>query len=463
MSDRPSSAAAPAIEPIRVREYPPFAMAMGMTFLAWLTGSITYDCLFGKFPDIFLSIIFGLVFLGAFITALYSWNNVLALHRIGLYMDETGVTHIWAGVLGVHVHSRAWEEVSDIQLEKDRLTFVCTGEKEPMLVLISGMLENPGWILERAKAWTEAVKNKDREDKTARELSQLQAEFAGLVCQSCGGGVDIRLGGGEEAKCGFCGETQGLSPKIKEAVKRLAAVIKELPTAHRQFQERTLRRFIENGRKYRRTMLGVGWGTASIWLIAVLAGIIVYLTKEKSTNFDYLFLGLMFGLAVLSVATAYLIDYFIRKVSGTFSLPMRALAPAAPGGEARCRLCGAELPGKEILRRCEYCGTDSAATGDRLAEAERMTQQAIEQARHELSQSTESAGRLLDSAANKMLFFNYTQLFWLHIPIIVALDGSLGMLFRLTGIFLAMLLGNLASTILGIKSLKKNINSRKNP
>jgi hypothetical protein len=37
----------------------------------------------------------------------------------------------------------------------------------------------------------------------------------------------------------------------------------------------------------------------------------------------------------------------------------------------------------------------------------------------------------------------------------VALDGSTGMLIRLTGIFLAMLVGNVASAVLGMRWLSK--------
>jgi hypothetical protein len=134
---------------------------------------------------------------------------------------------------------------------------------------------------------------------------------------------------------------------------------------------------------------------------------------------------------------------------------MQALAPVEPGGTARCRLCGADLPEKGILRRCEYCRTDSVVIGDHLAEAERMTKKAIQQAQTAVSQGTETAGRLLDSVTFKMQIFAYGQLLWLHIPILVALDGSAGMLIRLTGIFLAMLLGNLASAVLGMRWLSK--------
>jgi hypothetical protein len=441
------------LKPIFVREYPPFALAMGMSFLTWLMGSLAFDSLFGKAREVVLGILFGLVFLGSLLTALYSWVSLLNLRRIGLYLDEFGITHVQPRLLGTRTRSLAWDAVSDIKLEKEILVIKTAGE--PLRVLTTGLLENPEWIWERAKTWAEAVKNKKKEDKTAQQLTYLQTQLEGVVCQSCGGNVDIQLGSTEQAKCSSCGNTQGLSAKVKEALKRLSAIIADLPAAHRQFQDKTLRRFLEEGRKHRRTLLGVGWGMAAVWLIFGLVSFISDLAGKDSKGVDFIFLGVTIGLAVLSIVTAYLLAAFIRRITGTFSLPMQALAPVSAGGPARCRLCGADLPGTGILRRCDYCRTDSVVIGEQLAEAERMAKKAIQQAQTAVRQSTETAGRLLDNVTFKMQIFAYTQFIWLHIPVLVALDGSTGMLIRLTGIFLAMLVGNVASAVLGMRWLSK--------
>jgi Zn finger protein HypA/HybF involved in hydrogenase expression len=441
------------LRPIFVREYPPFALAMGMSFLTWLMGSLAFDSLLGKDRDMLLGIIFGLIFLGASITALYSWVSLLTLRRIGLYLDESGITSVQPGLLGTRTRSIVWDAVSDIKLEKEILVVETAGES--LLVHTTGLLENPQWILERAKTWADAVKNKKKEDKTAHQLTHLQAQLEGVVCQSCGGNVDIQLGSAEQAKCSSCGNSQSLSDKVKEALKRFAAIIADLPAAHRQFQDKTLRRFVEEGRKHRRTLLGVGWGTAGLWLLFALVDFISDLARKEIKNIDFVSPGVFIGLGVLSIVTAYLLAALIRRITGKFSLPMQALAPGVPGGTARCRLCGADLPEKGILRRCEYCQTDSVVIGEQLAAAEQMTKKAIQQAQTAVRQSTETAGRLLDSVTFKMQIFAYTQIIWLHTPILVALDGSTGMLIRLTGIFLAMLVGNVASAVLGMRWLSK--------
>lgn len=448
------------LKPIFVREYPPFALAMGMSFLTWLMGSMTYDNLFGKDRDVMLGILFGLIFLGALITALYSWATLLTLRRIGLYLNESGITYVQPGLLGTRTQSLAWDAILDIKLEKEIL--VVESASEPLRVQTAGLLENPEWILDRAKTWADVVKNKKDQDQTTYRLTHLQTQLEGVVCQSCGGNVDIQLGSTELAKCGSCGNTQGLSDKVKEALKRLFTIIADLPAAHRQFQDKTLRRFVEEGRKHRRTLLGMGWGTAGLWLLFALVSFISDLAEKGSQGINFVFQGVTIGLAVLSIVTAYLLAAFIRRITGKFSFPMQALAPVSAGGATRCRLCGADLPGKGILRRCDYCQTDSVVVGEQLAEAERMTKKAIQQAQTAVRQSTETAARLLDSVTFKMQVFSYTQIIWLHTPILVALDGSTAILIRLTGICLAMLVGNVVSAVLGMQWLSKETNQVKN-
>lgn len=438
-------------EPVFIREYPPFALAMGMSFLSWLTGSIAYDSWFGKNPGTGMFILFGLVFLASAATALYSWNSIICLRRLGLHMDENGVSYVKAGIIGYKTFSLPWQAISKIEIEKDILTFTSNRETPPVIVNTSGLLENPQWLEERGNAWLESVTGQD--DGSGNKLADLHTRFEGAICQTCGGSVEIGAMDGDNAVCRFCGDNRGLSDKVNESLRMISSIIRDLPKAHRQFQEKTLRRFMEDGGKHRRTLFWVGWGTACVWILFGGVNLISDIAREEVTNIDYRFLGVMAGLAFLSVISSYVLAYFIRKVSSKFSLPMLALAPVEAGGNARCRLCGAELPAQGVIRRCDYCNTDSVVSGGKLAEAQRKAEEAVAQAQTAVNRSTETAGRLLDGVAVKMLYFAYSQFFWLHIPILVSLDGSTGMLYRLAGIFLAMLIGKLASAILGLKWL----------
>jgi hypothetical protein len=444
-------------QPIHIREYPPFALAMGTTFLAWLTGSIAYDSFWGKAPDTMIGILFALFFLVLVLTALSSWTSLITIGRIGLYMNESGVTHIRSGwwLFNTASRSLSWQEVEAVELEKDNLLIKGKEKEKSLQVSTAGLLENPDWMEERGRAWLKTVNKIDSGDEVLESLEQVETEVAGIVCKACGGSIDVRLGESDATVCRFCGETQGLSAKVKDAIQRLSKLISDLPEAHRQFQEKTLRRFVAEGGKYRCTILGVGWGTAAVWIVFGSVNLISDLAREEVKSPDYVFPAVMLGLALLSVFTAYALATFIRRAAVRFSLPMQALAPVEAGGAARCRLCGAGLPAEGVLRRCEYCSTDSVVVGEQLAAAERAAGEAVQQAQKVVLGSTETAGRLLDSAAFKMQLFVYTQFLWLHVPVVVALDGSTGMLYRLTGTFLAMLAGNFASTFLGMRWLAK--------
>jgi len=441
--------------PVFVRVYPPLAMAMGTSFLTWLFGSLTYDSIFGKLPDTPLAILFGIVFLAALLFCLDAWTTVLTLRKSGLHMDESGVTHVEPVLLGTRRHVLPWGTITGIKLEEKGILIFETKEK-PMRVPTSQLLENPEWMLERAQTWKETVKDKSGGDITTGPAETLQTDLEGVMCQSCGGAMDVHLGSADRVKCRYCGETQGIPGKVTDALKRVSHLIADLPAAHRQFQEKTLRRFVTDGGKYRRTLLGVGWGTAGVWLLFALVEIISTLAGEKSRGINVTFVGVLIALAVLSVVSGYVLAYFIKGVAGTFTLPMRALAPAVPGSPARCRLCGAGLPEEGIVRRCTYCKTDSVVVGEGLAAAERAAIDALKQARNSVRQSTETAARLLDGTAAKMQVFANTQLLWLHVPVLVALDGSTGMVIKVAGICFAMLIGNLISTLLGLRWLKRS-------
>lgn len=57
----------------------------------------------------------------------------------------------------------------------------------------------------------------------------------------------------------------------------------------------------------------------------------------------------------------YLVFYHLmmRRQRRKLFVAFRALPPLEPGGPARCRLCGAPLPDRGIVRQCAYCGAES--------------------------------------------------------------------------------------------------------
>jgi hypothetical protein len=444
-----------SLKPIYIGFYPPLAMGLGTAFLLYLFTSIFYDTVFGKTTDVALAIVFGIASLVTLDICLNSWLRILAMRKLGLYMNESGLTYKEPGRLQIKKHHFLWESITEITHDtKGKIHF--KSKEKSLPIPTSQLLENPEWIIERARTWQEAVATKKKlVDETTLKVSETQQEFQGAVCQSCGGNIDIHLKRSEQITCQYCGNKQGLSQKIQKALKQLSEIIASLPDAHRQLQDKALRGMIQNREKQKRSILLAGWITGGIWLLFVLVEVISQAARKKLNETNIQYVGFMVGFIFLSIGAAYILIKLVKITSKTFSFPMQALAPQSPGGPARCRLCGANLPDKGVIRRCKYCQTDSVLVGENLATVEQLARDALQQAKDSIQKSTESAARLLDNTYGKLQLLIATQLLWLHIPIIVAIDGSSGMLIKVTGTCIAMLIGVLISTQLGIHWLKK--------
>ncbi|MBN2431075.1 MAG: hypothetical protein JXQ27_06345, partial [Acidobacteria bacterium] len=344
-----------------------------------------------------------------------------------------------------------WAKVSKISLDKENLILHTGGDA--ISVDLGGLLEDPVWILDRALAWRSSRTGEGDRLQATAQIEKLQAELADVSCTACGGRLPVELGQ-ERLVCGFCGGTNVLKEEVKNSLRRVGEVVRNLPAAHRQVHKQSLRRYMTEGAGIRRRMVWAGGLTAAVMILfAIIDGISTSL-NQSGFAMNLRFTVGMSVLAALSLATGLLLSYATRRVALSYALPMQAIPPLDPGGAARCRLCGADLPEKGILRRCEYCGTDSIVTGARLARVERTAHQALEQARAAVEQSTEGAARVLDKVAGNLAAFANLQFFWLHIPILVALDGYHGPL-RITGICVAVILASLIAGFVGIRWLQR--------
>jgi hypothetical protein len=345
----------------------------------------------------------------------------------------------------------AWSSVDRITLEKQDL--ILHQGAETSRISLGSLLEDPAWILDRARAWLPVpAGGKDRREPLA-DMADLQAALQDVSCTSCGGRVPVELGA-EEVVCGFCGGRNVLPEKVRDALRRLAVVIRQLPEAHRQLHEKSLRNFLADDARVRRRMVWAGAITAAVMLLFAVIDVISDSVSQGTFTIDPRFVPGMTGLALLSLATGLVLSWITRRVALSYTLPMRAFPPPDPGGAARCRLCGAELPAEGVIRRCEYCGTDSVVTGARLEKAEQTARRALQQARAQVERSTEGAARVLDRVASNLAAFANLQFFWLHIPIMVALDGYFGPL-RVTVICVAVILASLVAGIVGLRWMNR--------
>jgi hypothetical protein len=77
----------------------------------------------------------------------------------------------------------------------------------------------------------------------------------------------------------------------------------------------------------------------------------------------------------------------------------------------------------------------------------------LEEAKFKALRSVEAGIKSVTNAAWKLIMIVSTQFLWLHIPLLIFLDGHPGMLFRLTSLFLLFIPGtfiNLYSDIKGV-------------
>jgi hypothetical protein len=83
---------------------------------------------------------------------------------------------------------------------------------------------------------------------------------------------------------------------------------------------------------------------------------------------------LLLGLSLVLIITA-LTALRVRRVV-RFALPMPPLAADRP---PRCRVCGAELPPRGAVRRCDYCSADSIVMGTRFQREQAHIEGALSQ------------------------------------------------------------------------------------
>jgi len=161
----------------------------------------------------------------------------------------------------------------------------------------------------------------------------------------------------------------------------------------------------------------------------------------------------MAAVASTALILGYGIGLVLRRLSRAYSNVRSALPPLAAGGSARCRLCGADLAGSEPVRSCSYCDTESIVTGVTLDRVERGARQGLEEARRQLEQSTDASLSVLERSASSLETLVLLQVFWLQIPLVVALDGYFGPL-RLTLACAAIVVANLVAGGIGLRWLR---------
>lgn len=423
---------------VRIPYYPPLAVAAGGPFFVWLFGSLTWDEL-GESGDLLMGLLFGLLFLALATFTIGAWIDIFLAKRIGLVLDDQGVREITAGFVRLHIRARPWSEIRSVTQEKGALLF--NGEREPLRVSTSGLLETPQWIIDRAGRFLEPAGDDEW-------LEKLDLELEPLSCTSCGGSVEAPLGPATDVTCTDCGSTNTLPEAMRRAVAQVREIVRDIPEVHRRLERKALLRLLSRGLSFRQGMVRWSWVTGGGFFLVALVGLI-------SDPSDARFPIVMLGIGGSALLFGYGVALATRTLAAGYATASSAAPPLQVGGPVRCRLCGGSLPGRDLVRRCEYCDSDSLVTGAILGQAVRSARQGLLQARRLTEQSTDASSAVMDRVAFNLEMLALLQLVWLQVPIVIALDGMHGML-RLTATCLAIALANLGAGFLALGWLRRS-------
>jgi len=182
--------------------------------------------------------------------------------------------------------------------------------------------------------------------------------FEPIKCRSCGAAVPVGVGRSDFV-CPYCGATDSVDPQLRDRLDRYYRLLRELDAAVKQFPDR-LRNKIVKTLHTGRIMHIVVLVTAG-WML-ILSTYIFHdiLGRADETgalpNLHFIMGYLLPFNIFVGLMLWYLFLLWRRRY---LRLNFQAAPPAEPGGEARCRLCGASLPPTGVIRRCPYCGADS--------------------------------------------------------------------------------------------------------
>ncbi|MEN8152921.1 MAG: hypothetical protein ABFR75_02780 [Acidobacteriota bacterium] len=433
---------------------PPYNFFLGSLYLCWLTGSIAYDSIFGKSKDLLMIFIFGSLFLIFFYLILSNLNKIIFRNKIGIKIFSGKLIYTAPKIFGIAEITIELSERSEVFLNNEILT-IKDGKTE-YHISTSSLLDDPEWILKAVKYNIPGSEEQKIIKNKLNELDELKGKFVPVSCRSCGGNIEIKFHGNGEIVCEFCGGKNTLPEKIVDSLKKLSLIIRDLPENLRRFKEKSFGKFINNSLKYRKRIVISGWITFSFWIVMATVEILESVLREKMMNKPFVIVSII--LALFSIISAILLSKILKgriiKFSSGYGSGIAELKGGKP--EAACRMCGSELKGDDLIRRCEYCGTDSMVTGDIITKKTTKAKEALEFAKFRSMRSFESGIKSITNAAWKLIMIVTTQFFWLHIPILVFLDGHPGMLFRLTPLFLLFIPGTIINLYQNIQKAGLN-------
>ncbi len=179
-----------------------------------------------------------------------------------------------------------------------------------------------------------------------------------VKCRSCGATMPVGVGR-RDFICPYCGATDGVDPQLRDRLERYYRLLRDLDKAVKQFPDR-LRNMIAKTLQTGRIIHIVVLVTAG-WMLVLSTFTFREILRQANESGVLPNMHFIMGyLLPFNIFVGLMLWYlFLLWRRRYLRLNFQAAPPAEPGGEARCRLCGAPLPSTGVIRRCPYCGADS--------------------------------------------------------------------------------------------------------
>lgn len=427
---------------LKTRFRPPFNLFAGSLYFCWLFGSISYDLITAESIDITLLILFGILFLLSLHLMIRSLRSLVLFNGTGLKITGKEIIYSEPGWLSVSTIQINRSDISEIEVSNESV--LIRHKKDDLILRLNNFLLGPESIIHALRI--------GRGELPDREKASIgPVKFEGIKCSSCGAGFRIDLSESEKLTCDYCNNSDSIPDRMIESLKQLKEILLTIPENLRQLGKKSEGKLIVTGGKSIKGMRTAAYITLGVWVLFSSVEFISSILRE-GTQINYKFIVITISLGVFTFISTILLSAVLKRIIRRLSF--RYSADPIPGGKASCRLCGTELTGTGLLRRCSFCGTDNIIDQDVLIEEREEAVISFETIRDRVLRTVSDTERIISISSDQLLLLTATQFFWLHIPVLVLLDGSAGMIMRLTPLFVLFTIGAFLLLIKGIREIK---------
>lgn len=417
-------------------------MFTGALYFCWLFGSISYDLLIEESKDIILLILFSILFLLSLHLMIRSLRSLVFFNRTGLSITGQEIIYSEPGWFSVSTLKVKRSDISETGVSNESV--LIKHKKGDLILRLNNFLLGPESIIH-------ALHSDQADSPGHGEQSRKLMEFEGIKCSSCGAEIRIDLSESEKLKCDYCNNSDSVPDRMIESLKQLKEILLTIPEKLRQLGKESEGKLLVTGGKSIKGMRTAAYITLGAWVL--FSGVeFISSTLREGTQVNYKFIGITISLGIFTFISAILLSAVLKRIIRR--LGFRYSADPIPGGKASCRLCGAELTGPGLLRRCLFCGTDNVVDQKMLKEEKKKAVTSLGVIKDRILRTVSDTERIISISSDQLLLLTATQFFWLHIPVLVLLDGSAGMIIRLTPLFILFTIGAFLLLIKGIREIK---------